>query len=148
MNYIPEVAKMLGVEIGEEFKIERCSGKNKYSDNAIFKFDGFYLKYKSHDVWIAATCAQSDLLNGKLKLIKIPKPILDEKEKEYLSYVIKPFRDSITYFYKRRYENDELEWLKIEMKNDDVMYFPKFKKGTMYKGMELNKKYTLEDLDL
>lgn len=142
MNYIPEVAKMLGVEIGEEFKIEG------YQDFIKFRFDELSLEYLSNGEWYLATSVLCDLLNGNLKLIKLPKPVLDEKEREYLSYVIKPFRDSVTYFYKRRYENDELEWIKIEMKNDDVMYFPKFKKGTMYKGMELNKKYTLEELGL
>ena len=142
MNYMKQVAEMLGVELGEEFNVD-ADGDTKY------KFTEKYLVSIEPDGFCEmAMYTLSGLLNGEFKLIKIPKSVLDKKEKEYLSYVIKPFRDSITYFYKRRYENDELEWIKIEMKNDDVMYFPKFKKGTMYKKMELNKKYTLEDLDL
>ena len=137
-----KVADMLGVKIGEEFKIEGHSGNVKY------RLTEEGLEYFSCDNGFTISSTLNRLLNGEYKVVKIPKPVLDKKEKEYLSYVIRPFRDSITYFYKRRYENDELEWIKIEMKNDDVMYFPKFKKGIMYKGMELNKKYSLEDLGL
>ena len=139
MNYMKQVAQMLGVEIDEEFKIK---GRKE-----TFKFNDCHLLYRleGSNTWDKCDVIFMLLLSGQ---DEIQKPILTEKEKEYLSYVIKPFRDSITYFYKRRYENDELEWIKIEMKIDDVMYFPKFKKGTMYKGMELNKKYTLEELNI
>ena len=147
MNCIPEVAKMLGVEIGEEFKIESGSGKNKYPDNAIFKFDKLYLKYKPHDEWILATCAQSDLINGKLKLVKIPKPILNEKEKEYLSYVIRPFRKKIEYIIKNS-AYCPVEWITIKFKDGQATSLPQFEKGTMYKGMELVKEYGLEELGL
>lgn len=147
MNYIPEVAKMLGVEIGEEFKIESCSDKKKYSDNAIFKFDELYLKYKPHDEWILATCAQSDLLNGKLKLIKIPKPILDQKEEEYLSYVIKPFKKDVISITKYRCTDSLEEYIYIKTRNAFTC-LPYFKEGVMYKGMKANRKYTLEELGL
>lgn len=79
----------------------------------------------------------------------VEKEILDEKEKEYLSAVIKPFRDRVEYI-KRVGGN--WEFIEITI-NDKYFYFdyinlPYFKKGTMYKGMELNKKYTLKELDL
>lgn len=74
----------------------------------------------------------------------LEKEILDEKEKEYLSAVIKPFRDRIEYIMK---VEDVLEYIAIYLKNERLP-FPYFDKGTMYKGMELNKKYTLKELDL
>lgn len=74
----------------------------------------------------------------------VGKEILDEKEKEYLSAVIKPFRDRIEFIAKRRMFDD---YICIGL-NDEAISLPYFKKGTMYKGMKLDKKYTLKELGL
>ena len=74
--------------------------------------------------------------------------ILDEKEKEYLSAVIKPFRENIESVEKVESYYSENEHIHITMKNDDCCEFPAFESGTMYKGMEAEKRYTLEDLGL
>lgn len=74
----------------------------------------------------------------------VEKEILDEKEKEYLSAVIKPFKDRIEFIAKRRMFDD---YICIGL-NDEAISLPYFKKGTMYKGMELYKKYTLKELGL
>lgn len=74
----------------------------------------------------------------------VEKEILDEKEKEYLSAVIKPFRDRIEFIAKRRRFDD---YICIGL-NDEAISLPYFDKGTMYKGMELDKKYTLKELGL
>ncbi len=74
--------------------------------------------------------------------------ILDKEEKEYLSAVIKPFRNRIKYISKTdKYTHDE-ENIFITIENSDSIWFPYFKKNAMYKGMELNKKYTLKELGL
>ena len=77
---------------------------------------------------------------------------LDDIEKEYLSAVIKPFRDRIIYITKINYKQSE--YIDIYLKCyddgffDDSFGLPYFKKGTMYKGMEEDKSYTLEELCL
>ena len=76
----------------------------------------------------------------------VEKEILDDKEKEYLSNVIKPFRDKVEYIVKETSSYNE--YIKITIKKDDCLSFPNFKKGTKYKGMEEEKKYTLEELGL
>lgn len=73
--------------------------------------------------------------------------ILTEKEKAYLSAVIKPFREKVEYVYKICLEIDKREYLEISLENG-VVSFPYFEKGTMYKGMEGNKQYTLKELGL
>lgn len=78
---------------------------------------------------------------------KSKKPILDEKEKEYLSAVIKPFRNDVASI-KKLSCNDKKEYLKIDFKDIDYINFRNFKKGTMYKGMEIGIDYTLEELGL
>ena len=71
--------------------------------------------------------------------------ILTDKEKAYLSAVIKPFREEVETIEKASFEEDEQ--LQIS-DGDTVMAFPCFEKGTMYKGMEAYKEYTLEELGL
>ena len=75
--------------------------------------------------------------------------ILTEKEKAYLSAVIKPFREKVKYIVKFKRYSDKKEYLYMTMKkDDDYCTLPVFEKGTMYKGMEADKKYTLEELGL
>jgi hypothetical protein len=74
----------------------------------------------------------------------IEKEILDKEEKEYLSAVIRPFRNRVEYIQKKDIMN---EFIEIELDNE-FFNLPDFEKDTMYKGMELNKKYTLKELDL
>ena len=78
--------------------------------------------------------------------------ILDDSEKQYLSAVIRPFRDKVKYITKG---SDEELWdssdyrLMITFANEYFdMYFPSFSKDTMYKGMKLDHKYSLEELGL
>ena len=76
-------------------------------------------------------------------------PILDDVEKAYLSAVIKPFRKDIEYIVKFKRYSDKKEYIYMTMKkDDDYCALPVFEKGTMYKGMEVNKRYTLEELGL
>lgn len=73
--------------------------------------------------------------------------ILTDKEEAYLSAVIKPFRKDIEYIEKRIFSTGA-EYIRICLTEDETVNFPNFKKGTMYKGMEANKAYTLEELGL
>ena len=143
MNYMEQVAQMLGVEIGEEFNIEGGSKDAKY------KFSKDYLIIEITDVgWTRASFYLVDLLNGKLKIVKLPKSILTEKEKKYLSGVVEPFRDRVESIYKCSYTQKPFECIIIRIEDESSIILPNFKKNTMYKGMEPNKKYTLEELGL
>ena len=88
----------------------------------------------------------------KWLLEEAKEPVLDDVERKYLSAVIKPFRKIIVTVSKHRLNND-LEYIAIRVKStkedeEENICFPAFKIGTMYKGMELNKKYSLEELGL
>ena len=73
--------------------------------------------------------------------------ILTDKEKAYLSAIIKPFENKKIMIGKLRHLFGEEEYIWIDI---DGYHFtlPHFKKGEMYKGMELNKFYTSEELGL
>lgn len=73
--------------------------------------------------------------------------ILDDVEKAYLSAVIKPFRDRVISIEKRFFSKGR-EYLSFKMHNWETLLFPTFCEGTMYKGMEVYRKYTLEELGL
>lgn len=82
-------------------------------------------------------------------------PILDDAEKMYLSAVIKPFRDKVKGIKKRVGVGFDHDWEEISIKYYDKNHrnifsfeLPGFKKGTMYKGMEEYRPYTLEELGL
>lgn len=146
MNYMKEVAQILGVELDEEFYIKGNDNKFKITNN------GMCYSFKSCDMWSPVSWIICDILNGKLEIVKKPKPILDEVEKRYLSNVIKPFRnqiESIVKYSYGKYEAINMVNFKVdENMSFNVTNFPYFKKGTMYKGMEVNKEYSLEDLEL
>lgn len=74
-----------------------------------------------------------------------PEP-LDYVEKKYLSEVIRPFRKEVTTIKKLEVPSGR-EYILILLK-DDVMCLPRFEKGRMYKGLELEKGYTPEELGL
>lgn len=79
--------------------------------------------------------------------LDVNEDILSDKEKEYLSAVINPFRDKVKYIKKYADENS-YEYIVIAFVNYERLVFPSFKKSTMYEGMEANKKYTLKELGL
>ena len=68
-NLIPEIAKMLGLQLGEEFKV-------KGEDELTYRFtnDGLELTHDSgiELAKISANVAFVDLLNGKREIIKLP----------------------------------------------------------------------------
>ena len=75
-------------------------------------------------------------------------PILDDVERKYLSAVIKPFRKKISYIRKRKDLTKGEKYIQIEFCDGDTMYFPYLANDEMYKGMELDRNYTLEELGL
>lgn len=86
---------------------------------------------------------------------EVKEDILDEKEKEYISAVIKPFRDRVVYIRKVG-DVGPIQFISIRLKRYDYAeeaayeYFdlPYFKKDTMYINMEVKKEYTLKELGL
>ena len=78
--------------------------------------------------------------------------ILDDAEREYLSAVIKPFRNRVQYIEKMFEDHllgDQDCYLFIRFNDGNYdMNFPVFRESIMYKGMERYKKYTLEELGL
>ena len=139
---INEVAKLLGIELEEEFNIEGFSSKFKLT------LDGLMSCSDYSRSWFQSSMLEK-LLLGQCRIIK---PALNDDEKEYLGNVIKPFRNRVIYITKN--ECTLGEYLEIYLRHYDdgcssySIVLPYFKKGTMYNGMELYKEYTLYELGL
>lgn len=97
----------------------------------------------------------NEFLNQELEINTLD--ILDEKEKQYLQNVIKPFRDRVKSIAKQNYTNG-YDYISISVSypiNDcfdcfgtDSLFLPVFKSGTMYNNMKVGKNYTLKELGL
>ena len=81
-----------------------------------------------------------------------PKEILTKEEKEYLEAVIRPFRERVNFITKSQFNcwyYIKISINHIEENNiKDGFALPNFEKDKYYKGMELDKEYTLEELGL
>ena len=117
---------------------------------------------KNEGYWLWPSNTESEVVSGKsaplfqnirwedkgptyIEDIVIPQ-ILDESERQYLSAVIRPFRDQVRSITKNQKMNGKEEYIVIDISFQ--MFFPDFKSNTMYKGMDLGKEYTLEELGL
>ena len=144
-NVMNEVAKLLGVELEEEFRIDGLSYKCKLSNYGLMCWSNNLQR------WYISSIV-GELLTGEKQIIKLHKPILDEKEKDYLSSVIKPFRDDVISIKKYNNGYSNYSCIVIEVKPfgipKEFIDLPSFRSGTMYNGLETNREYTLEELGL
>lgn len=115
------------------------------SNNGKYEFVVYYNFIEIHREIFYGFVSTHDTFTKWLEEEYVP-DILTEKEKAYLSAVVKPFKGKVKTVEKISFGGEE-EYLKILLKMD-LMSLPFFAKGTMYKGMEANKRYTLEELGL
>lgn len=139
----------LTVEQWNSYRNE-CMGS---CDKCVFSFAVCY----DSDIktsWINNKNLYSDKFLDQEIEINIPDTpdTLDEIEKEYLSAVIKPFRNRVVYIKKVNCTNNRY-YLSIKISSKltlskiEFFYLPLFQ-NDIYKGMETNKEYTLADLGL
>ncbi len=74
--------------------------------------------------------------------------ILNDTEREYLSAVIRPFREEVDTISKFSNWRDEAQYIYISMKTSTYCTLPFFPKNTMYKSMEVGRHYSLKELGL
>lgn len=106
----------------------------------IRKDDGNYCYYTIEMI------AEVKRLTKYETIYKREEPILDDKEKEYLGNLIRPFKDKVILISKG--ENEKGQYIFIVSAGDEDIYLPYFIENTMYKNMKVNKDYTLEELGL
>lgn len=125
--------------------IERYKEELKEFDRATLDCKIFTLKGKRDSVCSSLSCQKCRKDNIEWLLAETE--ILDDEEKRYLRGVIRPFRNEVKSIRKKIQDGKIYEFILIEL-SFDILVLPRFKKGTMYKGMVTNKEYTLEELGL
>ena len=144
-NKMEDVAKLLNLELREEFKIQGLSPRYRFTNIGLQQYS------ETGGVWITSNKLLPMLLQGELSIIKVEQPILDDIEKKYLSNIINPFRNKIKYIREIGSPTENFEYIRIcyqDHNYTNVLNFPDFKVGVMYKGMKLDKLYTLKELGL
>ena len=149
--------KDLTFEEYKNWKFENCIGK----DCARCAFGCVNCSWVDEDTCGGDTCwvnnkdSYSDKFLNQETEIEID--ILDKVEKEYLGNVIRPFKNRVRYIIKENWpdlsctENIAIAINSIENSScisTEYIAFPIFKQGTMYKNMQVDKQYTLEELGL
>lgn len=125
-----------------------------------FKNNTYFEESKKEEIYYLTYAIRShtERYLAEYREFSYEETILDDKEKEYLSNVIKPFKNYVKCIVKIEIQGQEeirilyKDFLDKE-KDDETQWYstiglPTFKKGTMYKGMETKKRYTLEELGL
>ena len=142
------IKEIFGVEIGEKFDISDKEGyiyHNCYFDKN--KELAVIIDGKMRN-WFFEFYLLKELIIGNAKIIKKPE-ILNDKEKEFLSFIVNHFgRDKVKRIAKLLANEREYILIWFELEITDTAIFPYFPKGKMYKGMELNRHYTLEELKI
>lgn len=133
----------------EKYNLRQMDISTKTKDGKILFFNlkirGKTIHQQIYPCGVFACDAMREMI-GWLEEEYVPE-ILTEKEKAYLSAVIKPFRKDVAHITKMDITYSKREFICIRI-NRECIIFPKFARGTMYKGMGLNKRYTLEELGL
>ena len=150
-----------GLNDDEFVKVKFTKSDLKHGDKCTLKNGQVLFVDKSSTYGFDSIDEQLRFFNDNVSIVKVERPvkyetvferkdeILDKTEKEYLANVIRPFRHKIKTIEKITQIGDSsLCYLKILLENKDMANLPNFKKNSMYKGMELNKEYTLKELGL
>lgn len=136
--------------------------KLKVGDILTYQFSNENVVETTLEGWAGISIKELENLYPSYKVLKLERPqtiyevkeILDEQEKDYLGKVIEPFKNRVIHIEKNKifYGNSEfiniVLYSSVTYDNEENIPLPCFKKGTMYKGMELNKQYSLKELGL
>lgn len=128
--------------------------KLKVGDILTYQFSNEDVVETTVEGWAGISIKELENLYPSCKVLKLERPqtiyefkeILDAKEKEYLSAVIRPFKNRVDYIQKEIVGTQED--IVVHINDCDFLTFPYFERGKMYKGMQIGKEYTLEELGL
>ncbi len=125
----------------------------KFRDE-IFDNDNNLICDKLRDVFFRETKENQFKSLGKVVrwlLSEYKEPILDEVEREYLSAVCRPY--GVVMICKKNTGNNKSQRIEIYIDNTyckkyEAIKLPYFNPETMYKGMEVGKKYLPQELGI
>lgn len=142
-KYIGKIVTVSNITFGNGFTIKEDDGRG--FPRWVFRLEDieYVVKQKHFKSLPNNYTGTIEVENGFIQ----EKEILDDTEKRYLKAVIRPFKNRVINIIK---ENccDGNCYISISLNNAEEIFLPNFKKGTMYNGMEEDKRYTLKELGL
>lgn len=138
-----------GIEILKLIEMKKQPKNLHCYDGCSYLWNEYRQTYVTEGVGVSITAY--DLATGVFSYLA---PVLDDVEKRYLRGVIRPFRDRVDMIQKNKSSLDGYEFIRMYVRYPNsialssVLTLPAFKSGTMYAGMELEKEYTLAELEL
>ena len=106
-------------------------------------------------VYLSTAIGKSQNMGAMLEneMIEFDVPVLTDKEREYLSAVLKPYKGRVRGIVLYLSLLPGYEYITVRIASEahqacDSMQFPYFAKGTMYAGMDRGKTYTPSELGL
>lgn len=142
-KYIGKIVTVSNITLGNGFTIKEDDGRG--FPRWVFRLEDieYVVKQKHFKSLPNNYTGTIEVENGFIQ----EKEILDDTEKRYLKAVIRPFKNRVINIVK---ENccDGNCYISISLNNAEEIFLPNFKKGTMYNGMEEDKRYTLKELGL
>lgn len=127
----------------------------KYGNNIMNEYDGSIAcgvrRLKGHNECAGIKCIDCNMDALKWLIAECKEPVLDDVEREYLSAVIKPFKNRVISITKVKDAYETKRFLRIVINGNDgreKICLPWFKGNTKYKGMKDFKGYTLKELGL
>ena len=146
----------------EKFNLIQALELMRKGKKLTFDYQRDRIKYyfvKNDELWFKTKSGEEEI-NGlgifridakEWEIYEEPKLILDTEEKAYLEAVLRPFKNRILCIHKSSLDDYEYLWIGVKstvFKGLEIFTLPSFKPDTMYKGMEVNKEYTLKELGL
>ena len=118
-----------------------------FSDGDMYDISNTHNGRNASEVFLDYTITKIERPIKYETIYETPKQILDKEEKEWLEHCLIPFKNRIVDIQKLKY-GENREYLSFDFNYGEIVRLPLFAKNTMYKGMELDKKYTLKELGL
>lgn len=117
-------------------------------DGARYNINGLEFKYNKDEDILINEAGTKIIRDYYIKMVEIEKPLLNEKERQFISNIIRAF-DEIKGIEKCHDIFNGFEFLRIVASSPaENLDLPKFREGEYYGGLELNRIYTLEELDI
>lgn len=130
-------------KVGDKVRVKSKNKEDKYTTYGIGTGDICVIKGIEFTIKKDGIIGYIDYKN-----VELVEEILDEAERKYLADVIRPFRDKVKYIYKGQgLPGENKEFINITLK-EDTLDLPYFAARSMYKGMQIGRNYTLEELGL
>lgn len=148
----------MDIKVGDLVKIK---GRVKEYGDEVEDDDEYIVTFTDHEDFIALRNEYTSMFNvSKSEIIEVKRPcqyktiykrkeiLLTKKEKEWLSVIVKPFKNNIRCISKESELGHKSEYIVIYIYSDNNIIFPSFKTGTRYRNMKTGREYSLPELGL